>query len=199
MAKSTTNSNKVKYGLKNVHYAIATFDDDGNVTYGTPKRIPGAVNLSLDASGDSEPFYGDNTTYYVSVANNGYEGDLEIALIPEDFAIDIFGEEPDSKNVIFERSDAVAQQFALLFEFTGDVKAIRHVLYNCTATRPKMESATTEDKIEVKTDTLSLTAAPLPNTGVVKAKTNTNTDTTVYDNWYKAVYEKAAEPVIPTE
>lgn len=28
--------NKVKYGLKNVYYAKATFDDENNVTYGTP-------------------------------------------------------------------------------------------------------------------------------------------------------------------
>ena len=35
--------NKVKYNLKNVHYALLNTDTTGNVTYGTPIPIPGDV------------------------------------------------------------------------------------------------------------------------------------------------------------
>lgn len=81
--------NKVKYNLKNVHAAKLTRGEDGAFTYAKPKAIPGAVSISLDAEGDSSPFYADGIVYFRSTANNGYSGDLEIALIPEWFRTEI--------------------------------------------------------------------------------------------------------------
>ena len=74
--------NKVKFGLNKVHWAkIESYDADGIPTYGKVKRLPGAVNLSIDANGENEPFYADNCIYYMCSNNSGYEGDLEIALV----------------------------------------------------------------------------------------------------------------------
>lgn len=129
----------------------------------------------------------DNTVYYVINNNAGYTGDFEIALITTDFATEILGEIQDTKGVLVERNDAETAQFALLFEFNGDKNHIRHVLYCCSASRPKTESSTTEESTEVKTETLSLKASALPD-GLVKSKTCENTDETTYNNWYKSVY-----------
>ena len=83
-------NNKVKYGLKNVYYAVATIDEATNTaTYGTPKRWLGGVNLSLDQEGDTTKFRADNIDYWVGTSNNGYSGDLESALIPESFKVDV--------------------------------------------------------------------------------------------------------------
>lgn len=183
--------NKVKYNLKNVHAAKLTeivVDGVTSYTYATPKAIPGAVSISLDAEGDSSPFYADGIVYFRSVSNNGYSGDLEIALIPEWFRTDILQEMLDSNGVLVEKSDnAESVKFALLFEFDGDVRAIRHVMYNCTASRPSIESETKEDTIEPGTETLSLTADPRED-GLVKSRTGDTTSVETYQNWYKTVY-----------
>ena len=170
--------NKVKYNLKNVHAAKLTeTDSDGTTTfsYAEPKAIPGAVSISLDAEGETSPFYADGIVYFRSVTNNGYSGDLEIALIPEWFRTEILQEKLDAKGVLVENSGVgESVKFALLFEFDGDVNAIRHVLYNCSASRPC-------------TETLSITADPRSD-GLVKARTGDTTDAGTYANWYKAVY-----------
>ena len=140
--------NKVKYNLKNVHAAKLTKTADGEYTYETPKAIPGAVSISLDAEGDSSPFYADGIVYFRSTANNGYSGDLEIALIPEWFRTDILKEELYKNGVLVENSKiAEMEKFALLFEFDGHAKCIRHVRYNCTACLPSIESETKEDTV----------------------------------------------------
>jgi phi13 family phage major tail protein len=190
--------NKVKYNLKNVYAAKLTETVTDGVTsysYAEPKAIPGAVSISLDAEGETKAFYADGIVYFRSVTNNGYSGDLEIALIPEWFRTDILQETLDGKGVLVEKSGLTdTVKFALLFEFDGDVNSIRHVLYYCTASRPSLESETKEDTIEPGTEKLSITADPRPD-GLVKARSGDTTDTTVYDSWYKTVYlptEKAA-------
>ena len=188
--------NKVKYNLKNVHAAKMTetvTDGATTYTYDAPKAIPGAVSVSLDAEGDTSPFYADGIVYFRTVTNNGYSGDLEIALIPEWFRTEILQEELDANGVLIESAEhAESVKFALLFEFDGDVNAIRHALYNCTASRPSIESETKEDKIEPGTEKLSLTADPRAD-GLVKARTGDETDKATYDGWYGAVYERAAD------
>lgn len=185
--------NKVTFGLKNTHYSVITESEDG-IKYGTPTPIPGTVEISLDPRGDMSEFYADDILYYSAANNQGYDGTLTIANIPEQFAIDCLGElKDDSDMVITEKSNAVGKNFALMFEFDGDVKAVRHVLYNCSANRPTISSST-----KTNTKELSFVSSPRSSDLAVKTKTTATTPKNIYDNWYKKVYEKADTPLTVT-
>ncbi len=187
-----TPKNKVKFGLKNVHYATVTFAADGTPTYATPVAIPGAVNLSLSKSSEDAVFYADDGVYFEIGDNSAFDADLEIALIPQTFRTAVLGETADNKGVLVEYAEQVRTPFALLFEFAADVNAVRHVLYNCTASQDEISGQTKAGKIEVQTEKLKLHARPLPKDGKVKAKTGDEADATTYAGWYSTVYQTAA-------
>lgn len=186
--------NKVKYGLENVHYSIVTYDDTTKThTYATPVAINGAVSISLSQSGSSEIFYADNSPYYTSISNTGYEGDLELALIDDTFRKDVLGELVDTNGFQYEVSDAKPKEIALLFQFSGDIHNKCHILYRCKVTRPDIAGSTTNDKISPETDKLKLTAVPRENDKLVKG--SLSDESTSYSTFFTTVYEPV--PVEP--
>lgn len=195
----TNTPNKVKYGLKNAHYALLTINEDGSVSFGTPVPIPGSVSLTMDAQGETSTFYADNMAYYVTATNGGYSGSFEVALIPDSFRTSVLGETLDAEaQVLVENVNNQTTPFALMFEFQGDQKAIRHILYNCTCTRPSVSGSTTTNTSEPTTETMTLTASPLPN-GVTKARTTMTTPDIQYAAWYDAVWQPLGSLVVTSE
>lgn len=178
--------NKVTFGLKNVHYAVIT-DDGQKLTYGTPAALPGATELSLDASGDAIEFFADDVKYFNADNNQGYTGKLTVAKLTEAFEKDVLGID-DTSGVSTENVKAKIKRIALMFEFDGDQKATRHLLFNVSLSRPGEGSKSKEDKIDTNTQELEFTAAPNPYTGDVKTKTNSKTTAEVYDAWYSSVF-----------
>ena len=186
-------TNKIKYGIRNVTLFPATIAADGSATYGTAIPVPGAVSLSLDQQGETNKFYADNIAYYVSVANNGYEGDLEVAKLPDDVLTDILGFIEDDNGVLIEDAGAAVIHFAMAFQFEGDAHARRHVLYNCTMNRPSVSGATKEESIEPQTETVTITATSIWNTklqkDIVKASATQADSATQYAAWFTTVYQ----------
>lgn len=183
--------NKVEFGLRNCYYAVVIVDESGKITYGAPKKLPGAVSITFDKSGDLIRFKADDIDYYTNANNQGYEGTLTLARVPEDFRTEVLKEKKTEKGVLIENSDAQTANIALMFEFQGDVKATRHLLYYCSVNRPSVGS-TTKDSGDPNTTELAMVASPRPSDNLVKASTSAGVDEETYNSWYTKVYEEAA-------
>mgnify|MGYP003576155570 CR=1 FL=1 len=185
--------NKVVFGLKNVHYSVISENPTtGALVYATPVALKGAVEISLEPRGETSDFYADDVLYYTTSTNAGYEASLTVANISREFRIDVLGETLETtNNILEENTNNRTNKIAFMFEFDGDVKAVRHVLYNCTVTRPTITSASKTETAEPQPQELTLIAAPTEE-GLVKRSTTGDTPAAIYDAWYGAVYVPAA-------
>jgi phi13 family phage major tail protein len=184
--------NKVTFDLRNAHYSVITEGADGTYTYAAPVKFPGSTALTLAPKGDQSDFYADGILYYTSSTNQGYDTTFSVANITEAFRKDVLGETLEATdNVLTEKNTAKPKKIALLFEFDGDVKAVRHALYSCAVSRPGISSSTKTTSTEPNTTELTLIAGPRPEDGVIKRSTTATTTEAVYNAWYTAPYEPA--------
>ena len=77
----------------------------------------------------------------MSTGNNGYQGDLEFAIIPDSFRKDVLAEKEDETDkVLMEYSNAEAKPFALLYQFTGPPGSVRRAPPSTTVRPPPRTS-----------------------------------------------------------
>ena len=177
-------ANKVKFGLEEVHIAFKNAD-----VYETPQAILGAVNLTMNPEGGETAFFADNRKYYSRYTNNGYSGTLELALVPQDILAEMLGWEVD-KGMLVEVADGQPKAFALLGQVLGDERNRRFVYYNCLASRPADNAATTTDTATPTTETLNITILPIDHGGKKIVKSVIERDETneaIFDDWFDEV------------
>lgn len=186
--------NKVKFGLKNCHYAIRTETEANGiytVTYGTPVPILGAVSLDMDPKGDKTEIFADDRVYHSETTNQGYTGNLEITNVPDSFLEAVLSQVKDADGAMFEHKDAKPKDIALLFEIDGDSTKTRYLFYKVKPGRFKIGSKTKTNSAEPVTDTVGIEALESPDTGYIKAKCSKGDS--AYDTWYQKVHSfKAA-------
>lgn len=185
-----SDTNKVHYDLVDVHVAPLTITD-GVVTYGAPVKLDGSISMDLSPKGNTVQLRADGIVYYQASSNSGYEGNLNLAMVPDWFKVQYLGETLDAGNVQIENAEAEQKPFALLYGFKYDKKHRRHVLYNCMAGRANIKGENKDNQRDPDTESLPLTAVPLPG-GNVKASTTADTADAVYNGWLTAVYQGAA-------
>lgn len=189
--------NKVTFGLKKVHVAFLKFN--GTVpTWEEPIHIPGAVSFSPEPQGEQSNFAADDeAAYWSHNTNNGYAGDLSMALIPDAILARMLGWRIDSNGMVVEETGGEQEEFALLFEVQGDKRGRRNVYYRCKAARPSKEYTTKGETVEPNPDNISLTILPLEVDGktIVKGSIElSDTNAAVYNSFYNAVLLPDDEP-----
>lgn len=187
--------NKYHYDLTNVYAAELTNDNsETGATFGPPERIPGAVSMDIAPVGETFKMRADASDYIVVESNNGYDGSVTFVQLPDTFREKYLGNKLSTNDkVLTENSQSNGKRFALLFEFLGDVKHVRHVLYSCLASRPNLKGENKDNQKEPDTEELKLTASPLIN-GDVKSKTTEDTPDEVYNKWFQEVWTKDTAP-----
>lgn len=180
-------NNKVHYDLVDVAVAPLTITE-GAADFGEPVAMYGSISLDLAAQGDIIKLRADGTDYYIANANDGYEGKLNLAQVPDWFREQYLGNTISAKDaVLVENANNEPAPFALLFGFKGDKKRRRHVLYNCIANRPDLKGENKDNMKQADTESLPVRALALPD-GKVKASTTDATPDSVVSAWNTAVW-----------
>lgn len=162
------NTNKVEFGICNVYVGTYSVGTGGTVTLGTPVHIPGAVNFSPEDQGESNTFYADNVPYYTSFTSGVFEGDLEMAMFPDEFKTQFLGYVTLDDGGLAEIKNAVKPDIYLAFEWLGDKKHRRCIYYNGSLGSINHEYATVEDSVEVATETISTRFVGDNETGITR-------------------------------
>lgn len=183
---------RIRYNIKECHYAVATQGTGGALTYGTVKELPGAVSISLEASGEEFTEWADGVEWFKQVINNGYSGPLELEEIPDSFREDCLGEEVDSAGVMFENAKANMKEFALMFQFDyaddPTLTGKRTCLFRCKASRPGISGSTKTETIDPSHETINISAMPRIEDDLVKASCVSSS--AKYDTWFDSVVTK---------
>lgn len=186
---TSNDTNKVKYGLRNVHLFEIT-DSGTKLTYGTPVPWRGATELTLDPNGDALEVHADDIIYDKEENNQGYTGKLTMLYLQPEIEALLFGNVENSDGVVVENADNHGSKVAVAFEFSGDKKHVRHILYNVAFSRAGDGSATKSDKIDAQTAEFEFSAMADPYDYKIKGKAAQGS--AKYDNWFTSVYVPGA-------
>ena len=82
-------NNIVSFGLRNVHYSIATQSDNGSWSFATPVSFPGAQEFASDIIGGGTTVRADDIVVAQLNNNGGRTLTLKVTEVPDEFKIDV--------------------------------------------------------------------------------------------------------------
>ena len=175
-------SNKVLFGVSNLHIGSYSVSTTGVVTLGTPVKIPGTVNINLEPISDNQKFYADNVVYWSGYSDAGYDGEIENALFPDSFKTQFLNYVTLANGGTAQIKGMNSKKVYMMFQAEGDESARRCILYNVALGQITREYSTIEDTAEPATAKLPFNVSGDAGSGIIKAAYGT--DSGVYTTMF---------------
>lgn len=184
--------NKITFGLRACHYSLATQDNSGNWTFGTPKALPGAQEFSSEAVGGATNVYADDSLYATLVQNAGRTLTVKFTEISEDFKKEVLGYKELEDGNLVEIANAPIVTFAFGFQIDGDSAKRKVWYYLCNVTPLSEATKSKADSVEANSVTLNITARPIEVNDYLITCRKCEQDQSNYDTYLDVA------PVVPT-
>lgn len=162
-------SNKVEFGISQLHVGTYTEDENGNVTMGAPYHQRGAVSYNPEIESEKTDFFADNVAYFSDYSDGAAEGDLVVAMYSDDFKTRFLGYRTLADGGLAQIRNVTKPKTYVAFQVEGDAESRRVIYYNCSFGSINKEFKTVEENKEVATETLPVTANGDSTTGAIRA------------------------------
>lgn len=182
-------------GLKDIHIATLTKDDDTAATYDTPVKLERAINAKITPKSNSENIYSDDSMEDIITSFDSIDVELEVNQLSLDSRAKLQGGKV-VKGVLIENKDDEAPTIALGFKSKKNNGKYRFVWLLKGKFEPASDEYETEaDKPKVQSAKLKGTFYPREfdsNYRFIADEDAEGVDATIISGWFTAV---PAEPV----
>lgn len=140
----------VRYGISKLH--VGTYDDEG-ATLGAGYHVPGSISMSIEPTAEITKMFADNDVFWTGCFSAGFSGQIENALLSNEFKVTYLGYEELAYNGVAQVMGVKARPLWMAFETDG-TSPRRIIFYNVKLGSITREFSTEEDATEPKSSTL---------------------------------------------
>lgn len=184
----------VNIGLKNLHIATLTSDDNTGAVYATPEKMAKAVGATVTPNVSNNTFYADDGPSETNSSLGQINVSIGVDQLPKAMQATLLGHSVNSEGVLIKKSDDQAPYIALGFESMTSTGEVEYVwLYKGKFQLNERSYTTKGESIEYQNPTLNATFVKRDFDGAWQASVNSGDSDitqTVIDNWFNAVYEE---------
>lgn len=182
-------------GLKNLHYAIITEEDDQSITYGTPKKFGPAIALNVQPSINRANLRAEDGVLFSDSAKGPIAVTVNTAYLDKQVESDVLGKKIHPNGLMSDNANDNAPYIAI----GGEAESARggsefFWLYRVKLAPAEENKQTREETPTYQTPNLTGEAIPRLHDGEEKIKAwdqdETITDKTVFADWYSEVVDK---------